>query len=667
MSSGPQLSQPLLDTSDWYPAKLPATVLGTLVERGVYGDPFHADGFRKLPGLGPAHENFSNHPFPEGSPFAIPWWFRREFEQGPLAPGEQLWLHLAGINYRASLWLNGKLVADPRAIVGAYRGYDFCITDRVQAGPNALALEVSPPKPDDLALTWVDWNPSPPDKNMGLWRNAWLRRTGPLALSHPHVVSRLAGKGAELTLSVDVENPGARAMTGVIRFELFGQSLEREVELAPGARTRVSLAPEEHAALRVATPELWWPRRLGEQALHELRCELRVGGKLSDRASLRFGIREITSEVVDGERALFRVNGRPLLIRGGGWAGDLFQRSRPERERHEYEYVKHLGLNTIRFEGMLQGEPFLSRCDRDGMLVIAGFCCCDHWEKWANWKPEDHQVAVESLRSEIRRVRHHACMLSFWYGSDFPPPHDVEERYLQVLDEEQWPNPAHSSAAAKPTELSGPSGMKMAGPYDYVPPAYWLDDQQRGGAFGFATEISPGPAAPPIESLRAMLGEEHLWPPDDVWTLHAGGGPFKSLELFDTALCRRYGKPTGAADYARKAQLLTYEAERSMFEAFGQRKYRATGVIQWMLNNAWPSLIWHLWDWYLRPGGGYFGTKKACEPIHVQFGYDDRSVLVVSELGQPLKNLSVRARLLGLDARELWQGSADVDLAPDGV
>ena len=49
-----------------------------------------------------------------------------------------------------------------------------------------------------------------------------------------------------------------------------------------------------------------------------------------------------------------------------------------------------------------------------------------------------------------------------------------------------------------------------------------------------------------------------------------------------------------------------------------------------MLNNAWPSIIWHLYDWYLRPGGGYFGTKKANEPLHVQYSYDDHSVVVVN-------------------------------------
>lgn len=82
-----------------------------------------------------------------------------------------------------------------------------------------------------------------------------------------------------------------------------------------------------------------------------------------------------------------------------------------------------------------------------------------------------------------------------------------------------------------------------------------------------------------------------------------------------------------------------------MFEAYSRRKYRATGVIQWMLNNAWPSLIWHLWDHSLRAGGGYFGTKKACEPLPVQFDDGENTVSVVSDLPEATPPLKARARL----------------------
>ena len=48
--------------------------------------------------------------------------------------------------------------------------------------------------------------------------------------------------------------------------------------------------------------------------------------------------------------------------------------------------------------------------------MIAGLCCCDHWEKWNDWKPEDYAVSAESVRSQIRRLRAHPSVMSFWYG-----------------------------------------------------------------------------------------------------------------------------------------------------------------------------------------------------------------------------------------------------------
>jgi exo-1,4-beta-D-glucosaminidase len=124
-----------------------------------------------------------------------------------------------------------------------------------------------------------------------------------------------------------------------------------------------------------------------------------------------------------------------------------------------------------------------------------------------------------------------------------------------------------------------------------------------------------GPAVPPIESLKEMLPPEHLWPIDDWWNFHAGGNEFKDITVFTEALDRRYGQAQDAEDFAFKSQVMSYEGVRAMFEGYSRNKYTSTGVIQWMLNNAWPSMIWHLYDYYLRPGGGYFGTKKALEPL----------------------------------------------------
>ena len=249
-------------------------------------------------------------------------------------------------------------------------------------------------------------------------------------------------------------------------------------------------------------------------------------------------------------------------------------------------------------------------------------------------------------------------------GSDNPPPPDVEQTYLKVEKELLWPNPVVSSATAKLAGFSGESGVKMTGPYEYVAPSYWQTDKTDsarqcnqggcGGAYGFNTETSMGPAVPPIESIRAMVGKDHLWPIDDTWNYHAGGGAFKDLHVFTDALNARFGPATSAEDYAVKAQLQTYEGVRAMYEAYSRNKYTSTGVIQWMLNNAWPSMIWHLYDFYLRPGGGYFGAKKAMESLHPVYGYDDHSIWLVSSQYEDAKGLKLATQVLNLDMSEKY-------------
>jgi len=271
------------------------------------------------------------------------------------------------------------------------------------------------------------------------------------------------------------------------------------------------------------------------------------------------------------------------------------------------------------------------------------------------------------LQDQIRRLRNHPSMLTFWYGSDNPPNARAESNYLAVLKEMDWPNPAQSSASGKKAPLTESTGMKMSGPYEYVPPMYWYTGTQAGAAFSFNTETSPGPAVPPIESLRRMLPLNRLWPINEYWNFHCGGGSFKNLSIFTEALNQRLGTATSAEDYARKAQIMTYDGERAMFEAYGRNKYDYSGVVQWMVNNAWPSMIWHLYDYYLRPGGGYYGTKKACEPLHIQYSYDDRSVAVVNSFEQDFRGLKATAKIYNLDMTEKSSQEAKLDIAPDGT
>ncbi len=392
-------------------------------------------------------------------------------------------------------------------------------------------------------------------------------------------------------------------------------SVELEVALGPRERREVELDSKLFSALTVARPKLWWPRGRGAQPIYRIKLAVKVAGEISDLRQVEHGIREVSSDLTDDEHALFRVNRQPILIRGGGWARDMLLRSNAERELYEYEYVKDLGpeRHPLRRHARIRAN-FSSVAIATACWSSAASAAATHWEKWDNWKAEDHEVAAESLRSELRRLRNHPSLLAWWYGSDFLAAAPRRRTLpLAVLAEERWPNAAHSSAAAKPTELSGPRRHEDGGTVR-LRAALLLAGRPRGaaGAFGFATEVGPGPAIPPVETLRSMLGRR---------------APVAAGRLLDAALRRRFrsklaicstGRSAPATGAPRRSRRLRLEGAAGLAtkpsapcsKPLRGRKYRATGVIQWMLNNAWPSLIWHLWDHTLRTGGGYFVPKR---------------------------------------------------------
>jgi exo-1,4-beta-D-glucosaminidase len=672
-AGGAEISRPGFTTDGWHSIRVPNTVVGALVENGTYPDPYFGMNLRKIPGTTyPIGQRFTLLPMPADSPFKPSWWYRTEFEVPADRAGRAVSLHFEGINYRANVWINGQRLADAREVAGAFRRYVFDVTRWARVGArSAVAVEVIAPEPHDLAFMWVDWNPTPADKNMGLWAPVFVTDAGAVALRNPHVVSRLdlpSLETARLTVTAEATNTTDAPVRGTVRGTIGDIRFEAPLELAPRETKTVRFAPETVPSLVVRQPKLWWPYRMGPQNLHTLALEVVVDGVVSDRAGTRFGIHQTTSELTDKGARLFKVNGRPLLVRGGGWASDMmFRPASTERLRAEMRYVREMGLNTIRLEGKLETDEFYDLADEYGILLMPGWCCCDQWEMWDKWDAEDHEVAPASLRDQILRIRNHPSVLVWLNGSDFPPPAPVEKAYLDVLQSCEWSKPVLSNATDTPGPASGPSGVKMRGPYDYVPPKYWLTDTKNGGAFGFATEIGPGGAVPPVESLKAMLPADKLWPINPFWTFHAGGDEFKDLKLFTGALEGRYGRATGVEDYARKAQALAYEGQRAMFEGYGRNKYTSTGVIQWMLNNAWPSLIWHLYDHFLRPGGGYFGSKKALEPVHIQYSYDDRSIVVVNDLHEAAPGLKATATVLDFALKPRFTQKVAVDVPSDGV
>jgi exo-1,4-beta-D-glucosaminidase len=683
-AKGEVISSAQFSPKGWHEVTVPTTVVAALVKDKTFPDPLFGMNLRDFAGVNyPIGGNFSNIPMASDSPYAVSWWYRKQFSVPESYKGKTIWLKFNGINYRANIFLNGKQIAKSDDVAGAWRTYEFNVTDSAKPGSeNVLAVQVYSPTDHDLAITFVDWNPAPPDKNMGLWREVYLTTSGPVALRYPTVVSKLnlPSDMAQLTVTAQVKNGSNQPVKGKVEGEIGSVKFEQDVDLGANEAKDVTFTPDKFSQLVFTSPRLWWPAQMGKPNLYKLTMQFEVNGAVSDESHSQFGIREISSEVNSVGGRVFTINGKKILIRGGGWTPDLMLRENSQRLHDEFKYVEDMGLNTVRLEGKLETQEFFDIADRDGVLVMAGWCCCDFWERWPRWKPQDFEIAKQSLRDQIYRLRSHPSLVMWLNGSDNPPPPDVEQMYLDIEKDLLWPNPVVSSATGKKTSVTGESGMKMSGPYEYVAPSYWQVDTPEGqpgrklcnpggcgGGYGFDSETSMGPAVPPIESIKAMVGKDHLWPIDDVWNYHAGGGEFKTIGVFTDALTNRYGKSDNVEDFATKSQMQTYEGVRAMYEAYSRNKYQAAGVIQWMLNNAWPSMIWHLYDYYLRPAGGYFGAKHALEPLHPLYGYDDHSIWLVSSQYEDAKGLKLTTKIYNLDMTEKFSQENPVDAGADST
>ncbi|MEV5959792.1 exo-beta-D-glucosaminidase [Streptomyces sp. NPDC051987] len=666
--SAAAVSSPGYPTADWYPAGARSTVLAALLADGVHPDPFVSTNQQKIP----------------KAPFQVPWWYRSDFSVAD--PAQRTYLDFSGVISAADVYLNGRQVATAADVTGAYTRHELDVTSLVRSGTNTVAFRVQPNNPNkNLTMGWLDWLQPPPDQNMGIVRDVVVRRGGPVALRDAHVVTKLAVPSlatADLTVQAQARNDSDAPVTADVSGTVAGVALTRSVRLAAHQATTVTFTPADTPGLHLASPKVWWPAGMGGQPLYDLDLTASIAGTASDTAHETFGIRDVRAPLNSDGARQYSVNGRRLLIKGGGWSPDEFLRWDRAYAEDRLKYALDLGLNAIRLEGHIEPDEFFDLADRLGVLTLPGWECCDKWEGQTNpgesgekWTAADYRVAQASMAAEAARLRDHPSVVSFLIGSDAAPDATIEKNYLDALDAAGWSVPVVPAASDKSAPQLGSSGLKMTGPYDWVPPGYWYAKRE-GGATGFNSETSAGPDIPTLDTLRRMMTPaelDTLWQNPDAKQYHRSpSATFGTLKVYDAALTGRYGAPKSLADYVRKAQLAQYENVRAQYEAYERNQTDAskpsTGVIYWMFNSGWTSLHWQLMDRYLDQGGAYFGAKKANEPLHVQYSYDDRSVAVVNNRHTPVSGLTARATLFTPDGTQKYDKTVTgVSVRGDGA
>ncbi len=706
--SGAQISAPGFNTSTWLPvsnddAGAPGTEIEALAQNGLCpGDPALQPVNQYTSGASSVFFSsniqlcygFMSKIGPDTvSLFDLPWWWRTDFTPN-LAAGQVATLIVNGVIGSADVWVNGTEVATSATVTGAYTRFTFNITNLIVSGTNSLAIEINPNNPETMfTLDNVDWTQIPPDNMTGIQFPVQLAVDGALSDSNAHVVENNAASlsSSALTVKADITNNTATSQTGTVNATITPPgggaaivNINQTVTVPANTTQTVSFIPSAFPSLTLSNPQVWWPYQLGAQPLYTLATSVSQGSTALNSTSETFGIRIVTSYLTgsnaiepSGARA-FKINGVPIVIRGGGWSPNLFLHYSAANTAKQIALMKNMGVNAIRLEGHIMPNDWFEQMDAAGILVNGGFQCCDAWELQTSRETStaDFAIMQNSALTIGQNLRNHPSVFSFQW-SDFNPTTQQESVSLTAFQQADFtdstfsnPVPIICSAEYRSCTQLAVSGEKE-GPYDWVPPDYWYDTTHlgtdttvtnAGAAWGYDSEESAGDTVPAMDSLNRFMSASdlsNLWQQPKFNQYHLNYEPhckigysFGTLCHFDTALSSRYGTASSLAQYVEQAQALDYEDTRAQFEAYidhaGNTPLPSTGTIYWQMNKGWPSMLWNLYNFDGDQAGSYFGALEANRTLHAIYTFDNGTVTLDNLSNTSQSGLSVESKVYNL-------------------
>ena len=351
---------------------VPRTVLSALVEAGKYKDVYYSDNLSKI----------------DKEQFESSWTYFKEFDLSKLNDTQIALLKFDGINYRANIYFNGTLVSDTSDAYGVYNRFSFNINKFLVEGKNRIAVEIYPPKDGDFTIGFVDWAPTPPDKNMGLWRGVKIEINDVVSMEDVFVQSKVNKKTlneAHLTVSTVLTNNSSKNTEGTLVGKLGGDlQFSYAVQLKANETKEVVLTSKEIDELHIKNPQLWWPNNMGDPNLYDFSLEyINHNDVVTDKEKMKIGIREVEDYMNENGFRGYKVNGKKVLVKGGGWVDDLLLKNDKSYNEAQVMYAKHMNMNTIRFEGFWgMDDDIYSLCDQYGMLAMVGFSCQWEWHEY---------------------------------------------------------------------------------------------------------------------------------------------------------------------------------------------------------------------------------------------------------------------------------------------
>jgi hypothetical protein len=650
---GEELSTAGFADKDWMVATVPGTVLTSYLNDGAIPDPDFGDNQYAI----------------SDSFFCADFWYRDEFNvAAEQHPGEHTWLNFDGINWKAEVFLNGHRVGK---IDGGFMRGRFDVTAFVHhSGANALAVHIlrvaNPGSTKDKAGPTVnggalgrdnptyhasagwDWISTIRGRDTGIWSNVSLTTSGPVRIEDPLVTTALLlpdTTHADVTIQATLRNLDTKTVSGTLRARFGDVAVEMAATVDAGSTKRIELSPATQAALRLVNPKLWWPVGYGDPNLYPVSISFVVDGVESDKTSFETGVRQFTYSE-DGEVLRIWINGRRFIPRGGNWG---FPESMLRYRAREYDtalrYHRDQHFNMIRnWVGQTGDEAFYEAADRNGVVVWQDFWLANPWD---GPDPDDNDLFLTNARDYLLRIRNHASLGIFCGRNEGLPPKQIDDG-LRDLVAALEPGSHYISSSA-----DGP--VSGHGPYRVEPLRYYFEHAP--------TKLHSEMGSPNVvemDTLRRTMPESAMWPQGYQWPLH----DYHEQNPFTTAVEKQYGGATSAGGWVDFAQFVDYDAYRGMFE--GQSKNRL-GLLIWMSHPAWPSLLWQTYDYFFDTDAGYYGAKKAAEPLHIQWNAATDAVEVVNYNAGEQTGLRAHAQVINIDGTVKWEKIATLDSREDST
>jgi len=654
-ASGEKISQTDFNDQSWIVATVPATVLTSYQNIGAIPNPNYSDDLMQI------SDWFFNSNF----------WYRREFSVPSNMKGKHVFLNLDGINWKANVYLNGKKIDH---IDGAFLRGKVDITDVLKDGTNVLAIEVvcnahlgavkeknevntdfnggilGADNPTFHATIGWDWISTIRGRDIGIWNDVWLSAAGSVSLADPLVTTRLAYPDtlATVTPSVMVRNNESHAVNATVSGWIGKIKFEKHVSLQANSALEVTFSPNEYKQLMNQRLRLWWPNGYGEPYLYDAGFTVDAEGTWSDSLHYKAGIREMSYKDVSTQLKIY-VNGRRLVPLGGNWGfseNNLCYRGR------EYDaavrYHKEMNCNMIRdWVGQIGDDEFYQACDKYGIMVWQDFWLANPAD---GPDPYDEPMFLANARNYVSRIRRHASIGLYCGRNEGYPPATIDAQLRQYVGT-LHPGIVYISSSAD-------DGVSGHGPYNALQVKEYFEKQS-----GKLHSERGMPNVMTFEGLQRTLKPDQLWPQSNLWGQHdytmqgaQRGSSFN--QLTDTA----FGPSANAQEFTDRAQWINYNGYRAMFESDNVTRM---GLLIWMSHPCWPSMVWQTYDYYLEPTAAYFGVKKACEPLHIQWNAATRNVEIANLCTGIHRQLTATADVLDMYGKPLSQSINTYDVAND--